>query len=65
MTVGGGTGVAFCLVVPFLIVIGGEPIGAGGAATEVTPAQVEGGVGEGTKRSTSFSARNIFVKFKI
>jgi len=58
----GVTGVDF-LVVPFLTVTG-EATGGGGAM-DVTPAQVDGGVGEEAKRSTSFSARNMLLKFKI
>jgi len=37
----------------------------GGGAIEVTPAQVEGGVGNETKRSTSFSERNMLLKLII
>ena len=37
----------------------------GGGGMDVTPAQVEGGVGIETKRSVSFSGRNMLLKFKI
>lgn len=60
----GVTGVGFFCVPLLLVVTRGGAIGAGGAM-DVTPAQVEGGVGEETKRSTSFSARNMLLKFKI
>ena len=61
----GATGVSFFVVPLVLVVTGGGAIGAGGGAIDVTPAQVEGGVGEEAKRSTSFSARNMLLKFKI
>jgi len=62
----GVIGVDF-LEMPFLTGTGEMTAGAGGGggAMEVTPAQVEGGVGEETKRSTSLSARKILLKFKI
>jgi len=64
--VGVGLGVGF-LMVPFFTGTGRATVGAGGGGgtIDVTPAQVEGGVGEETKRSMSFSARNIWLKFKI
>lgn len=60
----GVIGVSF-LVVPLVFTgTGGTATGAEGIAMEVTPAQVDGGVGDGIKRSTSFSARNMLLKFK-
>jgi hypothetical protein len=52
---GAGTGVGI-LKMPFLAVIG-EAMGGGRA--------MDGGVGQETKRSTSFSARNMLSNFKI
>jgi hypothetical protein len=60
---GVGTRVSI-LTVPFFTVTG-EAMGGGRGAMDVTPAHVDGGVGEETKRSTSFSARNMLSKCKI
>jgi hypothetical protein len=56
------------VVLPFLADTGDAigAVGAGrGGGMDVTPAQVEGGVGIETKRSVSFSERNMLLKFKI
>ena len=65
------TGAGFltgAMAVPFLPVTGEAMDAAGvggGGGMDVTPAQVEGGVGIETKRSVSFSGRNMLLKFKI
>lgn len=66
---GGGacTGDALAVaVVPFLTTgdLTGDGIGTAGTM-DVTPAQVFAGAGAEILRSTSFSARNMFVKSKI
>lgn len=49
---GAGEGVGF--LTPFCLTVTGEVV-SGGGGMNVTPAQVDGSLGEGTKRSTSFS----------
>jgi hypothetical protein len=65
------TGAGFltgAVAVPFLPATGEATDAAGvggGGGMDVTPAQVDGGVGIETKRSVSLSGRNMLLKFKI